>query len=92
MRSLAVEAPVNLIYGSVPHAGFGLGFGVVLDPVAYRSMTSVGEYHWGGFASTTFWVDPVERLTVVFMTQLIPSNTHPIRTQLRQRVYQSLID
>ncbi len=72
--------------------GFGLGFGVVIDPVVYRSMTSVGEYHWGGFASTTFWVDPVERLTAVFMTQLIPSNTHPIRTQLRQLVYQSLID
>lgn len=72
--------------------GFGLGFGVVIDPVAYRSMTSVGEYHWGGFASTTFWVDPVEHLTVVFMTQLIPSNTHPIRTQLRQLVYQSLVD
>lgn len=72
--------------------GFGLGFGVVIDPVAYRSMTSVGEYHWGGFASTTFWVDPAEHLTVVFMTQLIPSNTHPIRTQLRQLVYQSLVD
>lgn len=72
--------------------GFGLGFGVVIDPVAYRSMTSVGEYHWGGFASTTFWVDPAEHLTVIFMTQLIPSNTHPIRTQLRQLVYQSLVD
>jgi CubicO group peptidase (beta-lactamase class C family) len=72
--------------------GFGLGFGVVIDPIAYRSMTSVGEYHWGGFASTTFWVDPAEHLTVVFMTQLIPSNTHPIRTQLRQLVYQSLVD
>jgi CubicO group peptidase (beta-lactamase class C family) len=55
-------------------------------------MTSVGEFHWGGFASTTFWVDPVEHLTVVFMTQLLPSNTHPIRTQLRQLVYQSLVD
>ena len=71
--------------------GFGLGFGVVIDPVAYRSITSVGEYHWGGFASTTFWVDPVEQLAVVFMTQLLPSNTHPIRTQLRQLVYQSLV-
>jgi CubicO group peptidase (beta-lactamase class C family) len=72
--------------------GFGLGFGVVIDPVAYRSPTSVGEYHWGGMASTAFWVDPAEQLSVVFMTQLLPSNTYPLRSQLRQLVYQALID
>ncbi len=72
--------------------GFGLGFGVVIDPVAYRTPTSVGEYHWGGMASTSFWVDPDEELTVVFMTQLLPSNTWPLRSQLRQLVYQALVD
>jgi CubicO group peptidase (beta-lactamase class C family) len=72
--------------------GFGLGFGVVVDPVAYRTLTSAGEFHWGGMASTLFWVDPAEDLTVVFMTQLLPSNTYPIRSQLRQLVYQSLVD
>lgn len=72
--------------------GFGLGFAVVLDPVAHRTLTSEGEYHWGGMASTAFWVDPREELTVVFMTQLMPSSTYPLRSQLRQLVYQSLID
>jgi CubicO group peptidase (beta-lactamase class C family) len=72
--------------------GFGLGFGVIMDPVAYRTLTSVGEYHWGGMASTTFWVDPVEQLSVVFMTQLLPSSTYPLRSQLRQLVYQALVD
>jgi CubicO group peptidase (beta-lactamase class C family) len=72
--------------------GFGLGFGVVVDPVAYRTLSSVGEYHWGGMASTAFWVDPAEELTVVFMTQLLPSSTYPLRSQLRQLVYQSIVD
>ncbi|QRO02168.1 beta-lactamase family protein [Archangium violaceum] len=72
--------------------GFGLGFGVVIDPVAYRSPTSVGEYHWGGMASTAFWVDPAEQLSVVFMTQLLPSSAYPLRSQLRQLVYQALVD
>ncbi|WNG39974.1 beta-lactamase family protein [Archangium violaceum] len=72
--------------------GFGLGFGVVVDPVAYRTLTSAGEYHWGGMASTGFWVDPEEDMTVVFMTQLLPSSTYPLRSQLRQLVYQALID
>jgi CubicO group peptidase (beta-lactamase class C family) len=72
--------------------GFGLGFAVVVDPVAYRTLSTAGEYHWGGMASTAFWVDPAEELTVVFMTQLLPSSTYPLRSQLRQLVYQALVD
>lgn len=76
----------------MPGVGFGLGFGVVIDPPANRSLASKGEYMWGGAASTTFWVDPVEELTVIFMTQLTPSGTYPIRPQLRWTVNQALID
>src|SRR4051794_29305048 len=71
--------------------GFGLGFSVVDDPVANRVPSSPGEYAWGGAASTAFWVDPAERVTALFFTQLLPSSTHPIRTQLRQLVYQALL-
>jgi CubicO group peptidase (beta-lactamase class C family) len=72
--------------------GFGLGFSVVIDPVASKVPSSLGEFAWGGAASTTFWVDPVERITVIFLTQLMPSSTHPLRPQLRQLVYQALVD
>jgi CubicO group peptidase (beta-lactamase class C family) len=71
--------------------GFGLGFSVVLDPVGTEVPSSPGEYAWGGAASTAFWVDPVEDITVVFMTQLLPSDTHPLRSQLRQLVAQSIV-
>ena len=70
--------------------GFGLGFAVVLDPVPARVPSSPGTYYWGGAASTAFWVDPAEELTVEFYTQLIPSATYPIRPQLRQLVYSAL--
>jgi CubicO group peptidase (beta-lactamase class C family) len=70
--------------------GFGLGFSVMLDPAANGSVGSVGEISWGGAASTIFWVDPVEELAVVFLTQLVPSNTYPIRRQLRSATYASL--
>jgi CubicO group peptidase (beta-lactamase class C family) len=72
--------------------GFGLGFSVVADPVGNRVLSSPGEYGWGGAASTAFWVDPLERITVVFLTQLLPSTTHPLRSQLKQLVYQALVD
>lgn len=72
--------------------GFGLGFSVQQDPVKAKSPSAAGEYAWGGAASTAFWVDPVEDITVVFLTQLLPSSTHPLRQQLRQLVYQALVD
>ncbi|HSH10755.1 MAG TPA: serine hydrolase domain-containing protein [Ilumatobacter sp.] len=72
--------------------GFGLGFSVQLDPAAYRVLSSPTEYAWGGAASTAFFCDPHEDIAVVFLTQLLPSSTHPIRPQLKQLVYQALID
>ncbi len=70
--------------------GFGLGFAVVIDPVPGKVLCSMGELAWGGAASTTFWIDPPEELTVSFFTQLLPSSAYRIRYQLRQLVYQAL--
>ena len=72
--------------------GFGLGFSIVLDPAAAKGALSVGEAAWGGAASTAFWIDPVEDISVVFMTQLMPSSSFPIRRELRSLVYQALVD
>ena len=71
--------------------GFGLGFWVVLDPAAAKLLINRGEFGWGGAASTVFWVDPVDELIVIFMTQLLPSSTYPLRSELRQLVYQALV-
>jgi CubicO group peptidase (beta-lactamase class C family) len=72
--------------------GFGLGFSVTLDPAKAQILGSPGEYSWGGAASTTFWIDPVEDLIVIFLTQLIPSSSYPIRRELRVLTYQSIVD
>ena len=72
--------------------GFGLGFAVVQDATPSRVPTTEGSISWGGAASTAFWVDPAEELEVSFFTQLLPSGTHPIRSQLSQLVYQSILD
>jgi CubicO group peptidase (beta-lactamase class C family) len=72
--------------------GFGLGFSVIQDAAALQNLASEGEFAWGGAASTAFWVDPVEDICAVFMTQLLPSDTYPIRRQLRAAVLQAVID
>jgi len=84
-RPLHAETPYRGV-------GFGLGFAVVLDPVAFRSAASPGEYSWGGAASTAFWVDPLEDITCVFMTSVFPSSALPVRSMLRQLVAQALVD
>jgi CubicO group peptidase (beta-lactamase class C family) len=70
--------------------GFGLGFSVILDPVKTQSLTDVGEYGWGGAASTVFWVNPKEEMVVIFLTQLLPSSTYQVRRELRSLVYSAL--
>jgi CubicO group peptidase (beta-lactamase class C family) len=72
--------------------GFGLGFAVLLDPTVAQVIGTPGEYYWGGAASTAFFVSPAEDLFMIFMTQLLPSGTYPFRRELRQTIYQSLID
>ena len=70
--------------------GFGLGFAVNIDVARSMIPGSVGEYYWGGMFSTAFFIDPVERLTMVFMTQMSPSNTYPIRRELKTLIYSAL--
>ncbi|MEM1046005.1 MAG: serine hydrolase domain-containing protein [Pseudomonadota bacterium] len=70
--------------------GFGLGGSVVLDPARARVPGSVGDFGWGGVASTFFWIDPVHRLSVVFFTQLIPSSTYANRAELKALVHNAL--
>jgi CubicO group peptidase (beta-lactamase class C family) len=72
--------------------GFGLGVSVVVDAVAGKTLTHEGEYAWGGLASTAFYVDPAAEVTAMFFTQLLPSSTFPIRSQLRALVNQALVD
>ncbi len=70
--------------------GFGLGFAVNLDPAQAMTPGSVGEFYWGGIFSTYFFVDPVERVSAVFMTQLMPSSSYPVRRQIKTMIYAAL--
>jgi CubicO group peptidase (beta-lactamase class C family) len=70
--------------------GFGLGFAVNLDPAKAVVPGSAGEFYWGGIFSTYFFIDPVERVSMIFMTQLMPSSSYPIRRQLKAMVYGAL--
>lgn len=88
------ELALPMGYGEVgfPGAGFGLTMAVSRGPADTGVVGSPGEYMWGGAASTTFWVDPVEELAVVFMTQLLPAGTFNFQGQLKALVYGAIND
>jgi CubicO group peptidase (beta-lactamase class C family) len=71
--------------------GFGLGFATTLDGVKSGSIAA-GDFYWGGAASTIFWVDAEADLTVVFMTQLMPSGAFNFRGQLKSIIYSSIVE
>ncbi|MEL7157340.1 MAG: serine hydrolase, partial [Actinomycetota bacterium] len=91
-RDLAAMGQAVFSETNYDGVGFGLGFSVVIDPASAQVITSPGEFAWGGAASTLFWVDPVEDLAVIGLTQLMPSSAYPIRAELKPLVYSSLVD
>ena len=72
--------------------GFSLGGSIVIDPIKNMSLRSKDEFSWGGAASTLFWVDPREKISFVFMTQMLGNPlSQNLREDLRTLVYQALI-
>ena len=70
--------------------GFCLLGSVLQDLVAFGQPGSEGTFAWGGLASTYFWIDPVEQIIGIQMTQLVPSSSYPIRTQFQQLAYAAI--
>lgn len=89
---IASMGPSSFAEMPMDGVGFGIGGSVVLDPGRMRAPGSVGDYSWGGMASTIFWTDPIEQLSVVFFTQLIPSSTYANRPELKALVHAALVD
>jgi CubicO group peptidase (beta-lactamase class C family) len=70
--------------------GFGLGFATTIDSAATLAPCSEGDFYWGGMYSTAFFVDPVEDIIMIFMTQLLPSTTYPVRREIKTMIYSAL--
>ena len=77
----------------LPGHGFGLGFASVKDPADAGYPASEGTFYWAGAAATNFWIDPVEEIVVVSMTQHMGvRETGALRGELSAIVYGALIE
>ena len=89
--SQLARSPIALSESGSAGVGFGLGFAVTLSPARMLLPGSAGDLSWGGAAGTYFWVDPLEDLAVVFMTQTLYSPPS-LRSELRTHIYAALED
>lgn len=87
---IASLGPSSFAEQPMDGVGFSLAGAVVLDPARSRVPGSVGDFSWGGMASTFFWVDPVHDFSVVMFTQLSPSSSYPARAELKALVHGAL--
>ena len=73
-RNQLPESAVPIQLGQVKRdgIGFGLGFSVRIETPPLVSPRALGEYGWGGAASTHYWVSPKDKLVVVTMEQVLP--------------------
>ncbi|WP_070153916.1 serine hydrolase domain-containing protein [Sphingobium phenoxybenzoativorans] len=80
------------VFGEPQNAGigFGLGFAVTMDPAKAGLPGTPGEFYWDGLFSTSFFIDPVEHLICIFMTQVMPSFAFSIRRELKALIYSAL--
>ena len=77
----------SALYRADGSAGFGLGFEITERTLNYRP---AGSYGWGGAYGSTYWVDPGERLTVVWLIQLMP-NGSGVGGKIPALIYQALV-
>ncbi|WP_299554443.1 serine hydrolase [uncultured Tateyamaria sp.] len=88
---IASLGPASFAEQPMEGMGFGIGGAVVIDPARSRVQSSIGDFSWGGMASTFFWVDRAHDLSVVFFTQLSPSSSYPARAELKALVHGALM-
>ena len=89
---IASMGPQSFAEQPMEGTGFGLAGAVVINPGRTKVPGSVGDFSWGGMASTFFWIDRVNEFSSVFFTQLSPSSSYPSRAELKALVLGALID
>jgi CubicO group peptidase (beta-lactamase class C family) len=87
VRQLATNATGSMPTLRGPGWGFSLGLGVLTDPAAAKTGMPAGSYGWGGIYGTQFWVDPVNRVVGVVMTQTAVIGSGPIANAVREAYY-----
>jgi len=73
-----------------PDNKFGLGFGIYTDKSSAISPLSPGSFEWGGMFSSSYWVDPKEKIVAQLLLNQFPNSHGEIHNKFKVLVYQAL--
>jgi CubicO group peptidase (beta-lactamase class C family) len=73
-----------------PDNKFGLGFGIYTDKSSAKSPLSPGSFDWGGMFSSSYWVDPKEKIVAQLFLNQFPNSHGEIHNKFKVLVYQAL--
>jgi CubicO group peptidase (beta-lactamase class C family) len=69
---------------------FGLGFGITTEKGAAKTPVSAGTYDWGGAFSSSYWIDPKEKIAGQLFLNQFPNSHAEIHNKFKVLVYQAL--
>ena len=87
MNNLPPKVPDN----GTPGTGYGLGVSVLMDPAQNGNIGSVGQFGWGGAATTWVIIDPKEDMVALYFTQFMPMDFNVVN-RFQTLVYQTIAD
>lgn len=71
---------------------FGLGFGIATEKSVVNNPSSPGTFSWGGMFSSSYWIDPTEKIVAQFFLQQFPNSHSDIHDKFKALVYQAIIN
>ena len=69
---------------------FGLGFGILTEYAERTTMIPAGSYGWDGMFASHYWTDPKNKMVVVFMRNIWPTDHWDYGDRIKPLIYQAL--
>src|SRR5215204_1317241 len=69
---------------------FGLGFGILTEYAERTLMIPAGSYGWDGMFASHYWTDPKNKMVVVFMRNIWPTEHWDYGDRIKPLIYQAL--
>lgn len=71
---------------------FGLGFEVVSNANSGKTPLSTGSFYWGGMFSSSYWIDPKEKIVAQLFLNKYPNSHGDIHDKFKTLVYASITE
>lgn len=75
-----------------PNEKFGLGFGIITEQGSTRLGLSTGTYSWGGAFSSTYWIDPKEKIVAQVFINQSPISKGDIHDKIKVLLYSAILE